>query len=65
MTTKRVLIAGDIVTIPVSFGYIQHGKSKRQRTGSVEVEFVERVNDNEVRVRFGGLTYVVSDGQLI
>jgi len=53
------------VTIPVSFGYIQHGKSKRQRTGSVEVEFVERVNDNEVRVRFGGLTYVVSDGQLI
>ena len=65
MPSKRVLIAGDTVTIPVSFGYIQHGKSKRQRTGVIEAEFVEQVSDDEVRVRFGGLTYVVSSGQLI
>ena len=64
MNTK-LLIAGDIVTIPVSFGHLVSGKAKRVRTGFVQAEFVERIDDDTVRVRFGDDIYVVSDGQLV
>jgi hypothetical protein len=64
MNTK-LLITGDIVTIPVSFGHLVGGKAKRVRTGFVQAEFVERIDDDTVRVRFGDGIYVVSDGQLV
>ncbi len=61
----KILISGDKVMVPVSFGFFAKGSTKRYTTGFVEAAYLEDIGNDLVKIRYGTDIFTISKSQLV